>query len=1132
MSRRFAWFLLIASVVLVPTRAFPQATTGDISGTIVDKTGAGIPNATVTAVRAETNQTYTTTSKDTGEFRFSNLPIGIYTITGTAGGFKTTTLNNFPVELNKTATAHIEMEIGEKSETIEVIGTGPTIDTTTAQVGTTYDTRLQDIPTVAGASGVLNLSLLQAGVGSSGGIGAGSGPSVGGQRPRNNNFTIEGLDNNDKGVTGPLLIVPADAVQEFTVLQNIFSPEFGHSNGGQFNQVVRTGTNVFHGVAYEYFQNRNLNAVDESFKRQGTFENPRYDNNRFGGNVGGPVIKNKAFFFVNYEYNPIGQAAGSSAAVLTPTAAGYTTLSGIPGVSATNLGVFKQFVTAAPSPCTQSQVDSKVCPALTTPVNGVPVQIGVLPLASPNFLNNRTLVTSGEVNFSSKDRLVVRELYYKRDAIDTTPEFPVFFTTLPTVNHFATIGEFHTFSPALLNEFRIGFHRGTSVVDTGNFSFPGLDSFPNLQIGNLNLQVGPDPNGPQFAIQNLYQAIDNLTWTKGSHNFKVGGEVRKYISPQQFTQRSRGDYNYKTLDSYMRDLSPDQLGERSTGNSKYYGDQVGVYWYANDNWSIRRNLTLNLGLRYEYTTVPFTERLQTLNKIADVPGLMTFDEPHYPKNAFMPRIGFAYSPGSSAKTSIRGGFGMGYDVLYDNIGILSLPPEFGSTFDVDLTNQTPNFLKNGGILPGGSGITTFPNAAAARVNTSNHIVVDGRLPTTVQWSLGVQHAFWNSYSFEIRYLGTHGYHLNVQERINVQNRVDSTHFLPTLLAAPTQAQLDASTTTLSTLLARPRIIPAFAAAGFTNNIVQFSPFGSSIYHGLAMQLNRRFTNGLQFQAAYTFSKAIDNSTADFFTSVITPRRPQDFQNVADDRSNSALDHRHRISIAAVYDVPWFKNSSWFLKNIVGNFQVSPVWIFETGEWGDVQSTIDSNLNGDSAGDRAIFNPAGNPGIGSGLVGLTPALTALGDTALCKSAKPANLRCIPGAVLKDSQGNVIDRANNYIVSYLAGTPGAGYIQAGQGALTNSGRNTLKLPRINNLDLSLVKKFSLTERFSFEFGAQFLNALNHPQFIAGLLNDIASFGNTSDGARNGFLNPGSNSFLNARTNFPSNARTIGLVAKFKF
>src|SRR5262249_46706446 len=281
----------------------------------------------------------------------------------------------------------------------EVISTAPTIDTTTSQLGTTYDTKLQDYPTVGlnGGSGVLNLSLLQPGVGSSGGIGAGMGPSMGGQRPRNNRFNIDGAGNNDKVVTGPSLVVPNDAVQEFTVLQNQFSPEFGHSNGGQFNVVVKSGTNAFHGLAYEYMENRNLNAIDAAVARQfspgQTPKNPRFDNNRFGGQIGGPILKNKAFFFVNYEYNPGGQAFPGSAAVVTPTAAGYATLATIPGVSATNLGVFKQFVPAAPATCVAT---NPACPTLPYRVGGVPVEVGVLPLAPPNYNNTKNLVTSGE----------------------------------------------------------------------------------------------------------------------------------------------------------------------------------------------------------------------------------------------------------------------------------------------------------------------------------------------------------------------------------------------------------------------------------------------------------------------------------------------------------------------------------------------------------------------------------------------------------------------------------------------------------------------------------------------------------------------------------------------------------------
>lgn len=1099
------YLLLIASVILCVATAFPQATTGDISGIVIDKTNSVIPNAKVVATHVDTNKSFTAETNANGEFRFGNLPVGNYTITASAKGFKATVVKDFPVELNKTASARMELEVGEVTTTVEVTDTAATIDTTTDQLGTTFDTKLQDYPTVAaGASGVLNLSLLQPGVGSSGGIGAGSGPSIGGQRPRNNNFTIDGIDDNDKAVTGPSLVVPNDAVQEFTVLENVFSPEFGHSNGGQFNQVVKSGTNSFHGIAYEYLKNRNLNAIDATTARPAELagdvpKNPRFDNNRFGGQIGGPILKNKAFFFVDYEYNPIGQAFPPAGTVLTPTSTGYNILGATPGVSATNLGVMKQFVPAAPTATS------------TVTVAGATIPVGALPINAPNFSNTKTLVVSGDYDFNPKDRFTVRDIYNQTSAVDIAAELPVFFTPLPTVNHFATMQEVHTFTPAVLNEFRLGFHRTTNNLTTGNFSYPGLDVFPNIQLANLNLQIGPDPNGPQFNIQNVYQAIDNVSWNKGNHSFKFGTELRKYISPQQFTQRSRGDYDYSTLDLFLRDLSPDQLGERSTGNSNYYGDQIGFYWFANDNWKIRRNLSLNLGVRYEYTTVPFTERLQTLNQIANVPGVLTFGEPHYPKNAFAPRVGFAYTPGTDQKMVVRGGISMGYDVLYDNIGILSLPPEFGSTIDVDVTNNTPNFLANGGIHPGGSGLTTFANAADAIAATSNHVIENIKLPTAIEWTLGVQRSFGNAYTVEVRYVGTHAYHLDMQEQINRAARVTPSDSLPTYLTPPSQATLNASTITLASLLANnggSAILPAFANAGFTSPITQFTPLGDSIYHGLSLQVNRRFSNGLQFQGAYTFSHAIDNSTADFFSTVITPRRQQDFQNVDQDRSNSALDHRNRFTFAAVYDVPWYKHGNWFMKNMVGNWQFTPIYTYETGEWGDVQSGIDSNLNGDTAGDRAVFNPKGASGTGSGV------------TPLCNSSLPAGTTC----------GSTASRP--FLVGYLANNGNAQFITAGLGAFPNAGRNNVQLPPIDNVDLSIIKRFAVTERVNFEFGANFQNLFNHPQFIAGLINDVASFGNTTGAARSSYLNPADPNFLNASSVFSSNSRTLGLVAKIKF
>lgn len=712
----------------------------------------------------------------------------------------------------------------------------------------------------------------------------------------------------------------------------------------------------------------------------------------------------------------------------------------------------------------------------------------------------------------------------RQDVIDTAPNLPAFYLVQPNRWHLFTIGEYHTFTSSVLNEFRFGFNRFTQTFPAGNFAFPGLNQFPNLQFNDLGsgLQVGPDPNAPQFAIQNLYQVVDNLSWTKGAHTIKVGGEYRWYISPQSFTQRSRGDYEYNGSQVYFEDFAPDFFGERSSGSITYYGNLKGIYWYANDQWKASRHLTLNLGVRYEYNGTSIGENLQSLNQISNAPDVIVpgvnqpllFGKPQAPKKNFAPRLGFAYSPGDSGTTSIRGGFGMAYDVLYDNIGILAVPPQVGATNDVGVVTSTPacppptptapystcNFVASGGLPGGGTG-TSVLDQTTARASTSNWIPNKVQYPYSINWNFGIQHSFGKAYTAEIRYVGTRGVHLDAQTRIDRRVRVTNQNFLPTYLQQPSQAQLDSLTNSLASLTSISNFVPAFQNAGFGSSITCDCPFGSSVYHGLETQLTRRFSNGLQFQAAYTYSRTIDNDTADFFTTYLTPRRPQDFQNMAEDRSVSPLSRTHRLTIAAVYDLPYFKNDNWFVKNIVGNWAFSPVYTYESPEWANAQSANDANLNGDSAGDRTVINPAGVRGVGTDV---TPLFNSGGAT----------------------------------VAYLATNPNAYYIQAGAGALATGGRNTLATVPTNNFDLSVYKDIGITERVRFRFGAQFSNVLNHPQYIPGSnpgagygVNDVESF-TTATNSYLSYVNAADPNFNKPKSVFASNARGIALVAKITF
>ena len=382
-------------------------------------------------------------------------------------------------------------------------------------------------------------------------------------------------------------------------------------------------------------------------------------------------------------------------------------------------------------------------------------------------------------------------------------------------------------------------------------------------------------------------------------------------------------------------------------------------------------------MRYEYTTIPYTQRLQKLNAIASVPGLVEFKEPNAAKNNWAPRIGIAYSPGSDGKTSIRAGFGIAYDVLYDNLGILSAPPELQQTVDCN-TIGTPggqggyycdgvnNPLYANGFLTGGgppsTGNTTFPDQASAAAVTSAYVPVDQKSPKSLDWTLGVQHAFANDYTVEVRYVGTRGIHLPAQIRLNNKTKTTSDFFLPTYTVNPGQAALDALPTSLADIQAQSRFVPEWAAGNFTGaSVVSFQPWAASSYNGMAAQLTKKYSNGLQFVAAYTFSKTIDNATADVFSTVIAPRRAQDWLNLPADRSRSILDHRHRFTLALVYDVTAFKNSNWFLKNVVGNWTLAPIYTYQSGQWGTPQNAVDTNLNGDNAGDRPIFNAGGVSG---------------------------------------------------------------------------------------------------------------------------------------------------------------------------
>jgi len=598
------------------------------------------------------------------------------------------------------------------------------------------------------------------------------------------------------------------------------------------------------------------------------------------------------------------------------------------------------------------------------------------------------------------------------------------------------------------------------------------------------------------------------------------------ISPQSFVQRQRGDYEYSTLEDFLIDVSGN-FAERSVGISPYEGNQKLLFMFAQDDWRVRDNLTLNLGLNYSLQQLPFSAKQQVLNSVSSVPGLIDFREPRMQTKNFAPKVGVAYAPnysdgwlhrvfGDRNQSSIRAGFSMAYDVIFDNLYILSLPPQFTQT--TDIPSGVPNFLANGGIKGTPAPLTNDP--AVTRPATSAFIP-DQQVPYSISYTLSYQREFGKNYALELRYLGTKGVHLLSQNRIDIQPVVTPTHFLPTFIQAPTAAQVAALGTTPLTLgqlntefRNGGNVIPQYLAAGFdpTSPIVAFVSNGRSNYNGFSTQLTRRFASGWVGSAAYTWSHLIDDTTAEVFSTVVSPRRVEDFQNLRRERADSALDHRHRFVVSSVYDLPFFnKSNSMLTRTALGGWSVSGTWSVESGEKATVRSGIDTNLNGDNAGDRTIFNPGGVTGTSS----TVHAINATGAT-------------VPLTIL-NAAGNPVD--NPVIVAYVANDPTAQFILARKGTLTNSGRNNLRLPRIDNVDFSVFKNFKVREDKALQFRVDFFNAFNHAQYVPGSINTVAPVANTGALVTSSLL-AGSGLFNQPSLVFSNNPRVVQMALRFTF
>lgn len=1110
----FAIFAVLLLTTLADV-ALAQRYDGSLRGDVTDAQGATVPDAKVTVTNKDTNVSQTTLTTSAGVYFFPNVLVGTYTVTVEKAGFQKYVRSGVRVSSNQVSEANIGLTIGSTSETIEVIAGSEIIQTTTSQISNTFDSTYANLPVGQLNGSVLALAALAPNTTLMGSGVLGQGGSIGGTRPRMNGFQIDGVDNNDVGVTGPQIDVIGDAVQEFQLITNQFSAEFGHSAGGQFNVITKTGTNQVHGEAHEYNVNRNFLAMDNLEKESGLTQPRRFDRNRFGGSLGAPIVKNKVFVFGAYEYNNRGRSA-SSVAVLAPTAAGLTALNTL----AANQQVKDILAHFPVAPAQNLCSPTTTC---TTDVNGTAIPVGDFQAAAPDFFNEHSFQTNGDINLS-KHAIHLRYINDRFRSPNQNGDLPIAEFTGSVFNDTqkAIVTDIWTINNFMINDFR-----GSYARNTNGFGVPTqFSNFPNAEIDNLTLNVGPNGNSPQSGAQNTYQISDQMSYAHGAHTFKWGAEWRHWIVPGDFLPRARGEWDYANLQTFINDLVPDGLNGalRGAGTGFFAGNQNALYWFAQDDWKVSRKLTLNLGVRYEWSANPRDARTQKLNSIATLPGVLDFRTPKDDRNNIGPHIGFGYDLFGNGKWAVRGGFSLAYDVTFQNLTLLQLPPQLQSEQNPNLTcsgaaGTPPAWCATGsGFLAGGglSQVNVPPTTQAEARSATGSLIVDTKAPEVYTWSLGVQHELWRNAKVEVRYLGTHGLFLPIQTRLNSITIFENGFAgLPTFLNAS-----DVPATFSSTAPTRGQALGLrdlrFSSDGFDGGFISaFEPSGSGIYHSGSVDYEQRVTHGLTLRANYTYARNIDNATNELFSSRVNPRRPENAYDTRNERGPSVLDIHGKFALSWVYELPKISASdNRFVKGIVNGWQYSGTFIAQTGQPITAVSGVDRNGNLDSAGDRAFSNSTGTPGTGSGV------------NFVCRDSSTG------ASSISSTTGGC--GGSSGVVGYVAKVPSAQFVVAQLGAIPESGlaftgRNTVKTPGVNVWNMSVAKRVPIWgESRYIQFQVTAFNVFNHRNFS---LVNLDIFQDNTNGLSTSYANVSSANFLNEHQ-FNGGKRTLQLGLKVVF
>ncbi len=1039
------WFVLSVCLLAMPFKATAQNDNGTLRVTVLDQQHAFVIEAAVSAIQESTGISASAFSSSAGVYLFPHLLAGSYTVRVEARGFAIYVGRGVLVFAAQTTEANVTLSLGQTATEVSVRASANMAQSESSQLSGAFEGRsISDIPIAAGANySVLNLSIFLPNTTTAAGGTSGSGGSIGGLRGRQNSFSIDGVDNNDPTVTAVSQQVIPDAVQQFVVNQNIFNAEYGRGSGGQFNVITKSGSSQFHWGAWFYNMNRAYNAADNQehadIAKGIRTGKRRFDFNRAGGEAGGAILPNQLFVYGAYEFSDINRQATAPSG-LVPTSTGMATLNTL-AANPQVRGLLAQF------PVAPAQNSCPGPPSCVVVVNGQSIPIGTVNSIAPDFVRAHDFLINGDLHLSGQ-ALHARYLQdrVRRPFLGNFPQAQ--FASSSAVDNWRLILN-HTWpvTSRLANDFQTSFSRFSQ-----SFPLNGVAAtYPTLVISDLgSITIGPNTSIPQHRTFNEYLFGDAVSRTAGRQAVKFGGRYFWYVAPAEFLQFERGFYGYGSLNQLVNDLVP-TAGFQGVGNGFFSGNSNGFALFLQDDMKVTAHLTVNLGLRYDFFGNPADTKLNSLNAVASLPGTpLVFDVPKHDWNNIGPRLGLAWDPTGSGKWAVRGGAAVVYDWVPWSFYINGVPVQRQILPFIQLPSVPVVCFGTFGPAPawcptlsgfwanGAMNINFVPpsTTASARAQTSQ-MMSDAKAAKVFSWSLGVQREILPNTSVEVRYLGTRALELPVQLQLNSITAFENGALpLPTYIRAsdiPSTVAATAPTLAQFNGLLGAGVRRRYGAQGFTGGAGTLaSPVGASVYHGGAIELMHRINRGLYLRANYTYSKTMDDSTNDLFTSLVNPRRAQDSYNLADEWARSALDVRHKVAITFLYDTPRVNWDQKVGRRVLNGWTLSGSYLFQSGQPITIQSGVDSNGNGDPDTDRVILNPSGTEGVGS-LV-----------NRVCRDATTGTTSINPSCVLQNTVG------------YAAANSNARYIQAGAGSVATLGRNTFDSPSFNIWNLAILKQ----------------------------------------------------------------------------